>query len=439
MPTLPRSIPVRPITPFRAAVRPPGSKSLTNRALLLAALAEGPSILRGPLLADDPTQMFNALNALGFAPAFDDDQQVVRINGCNGAIPVRESQTNLHLGNAGTAFRFLTATCALGDRRYQLDGIERMRQRPIGQLVDALKQIGGKIDYAGEEGFPPLLVHGTGLEGGELVMPPTLSSQYISALLQVAPYCRKGLTIRFDGPVTSRPYVEMTLALMRTFGVASEADEAFTRVSVSPGRYHGTDYAIEPDASNATYFLAAAAVVPGSTCTIEGLGKRSLQGDVGFADVLYSMGAGLLFGNDFITVIGPKEGHMLRGIEVDLNHMPDVAQTLAVVALFAQGPTTIRNVGNLRVKETDRLAALRNELTKLGATVEIDGDDITIEPPPGNKLTPAAIDTYNDHRMAMSFAVAGLRSPGVTINDPSCVEKTFPDFFEYLGRLGTPA
>ncbi|MCE9590800.1 MAG: 3-phosphoshikimate 1-carboxyvinyltransferase [Planctomycetes bacterium] len=438
MPVFPRSIPVRPIAAFRATVRPPGSKSLTNRALLLAALAEGESVLRGPLLADDSSQMFNALTALGFAPLMDNEAQLIHVTGRAGLIPARVNQTDLHLGNAGTAYRFLAAACALGDRRYRLDGIERMRQRPIGQLVDALRRIGGKVDYLGTQGFPPLLVHGTGLEGGELVMPPTLSSQYISALLQIAPYCRKGLTIKFEGPVTSRPYVEMTLALMRTFGVESETDEQFTRVNVAPGRYRGTDYAIEPDASNATYFLAAAAVVPGSTCTIEGLGMSSLQGDKGFADVLHLMGAGLVYGRDFITVMGPKEGAFLRGIEVDLNHMPDTAQTLAVVALFAKGPTTIRNVGNLRVKETDRLAALQTELTKLGAAVEIEGDDITIEPPPDNKLTPAAIDTYNDHRMAMSFAVAGLRSEGVTINDPACVEKTFPEFFEYLGRLSPP-
>lgn len=438
MPTFPRSIPIQPIAAFRRSVRPPGSKSLTNRALLLAALAQGPSILRGPLLADDPTQMFSALTALGFAPQMDDAEQLIRITGHAGIIPTRQPQTDLHLGNAGTAFRFLTAACALGDRRYRLDGIDRMRQRPIGQLVDALRHIGGRIDHVAATGFPPLLVHGTGLRGGELTMPPTLSSQYISALLQIAPYCRDGLTIRFEGPVTSRPYVEMTLSLMRTFGVNSEVNDAFTRVHVAPGKYRGTDYAIEPDASNATYFLAAAAVVPDSTCTIEGLGKGSLQGDIGFADVLHSMGAGLLFGRDFITIVGPKEGVRLRGIDVDLNHMPDVAQTLAVVALFAMGPTTIRNVGNLRVKETDRLAALQAELTKLGAEVTIEDDDITIEPPPGNVLKPAAIDTYNDHRMAMSFAVAGLRSPGVIINDPICVEKTFPDYFDYLGKLGTP-
>ena len=219
-------------------------------------------------------------------------------------------------------------------------------------------------------------------------------------------------------------------------------DQSFTQIKIPPGAgYRGREYQIEPDASNASYFLAAAAIIPGSRCTIEGLGKGSVQGDVGFADVLQQMGAGLLFGKDFITVIGPPEppeGEPLRGIDIDLNDMPDMAQTLAVVALFAHGPTVIRNVGNLRVKETDRLAALQTEFTKLGATAHIDGDDLHIQPPPENKITPPSgrIDTYNDHRMAMSFAVAGLHMPGIVINDPKCVGKTFPEYFEYLARLG---
>lgn len=432
---MPDSLAIQPIGAFRATVRPPGSKSLTNRALLLAALAEGPSVLRGVLLADDSRQMFAALQALGFAPTLDEPSATVKITGHGGRLPAA-GEVKLHLGNAGTAYRFLTAACCLGLGRYSLDGIERMRQRPIGQLVEALHELGGKIAYLQTPEFPPLLVHGTGLRGGVLHMPPTLSSQYISALLQVGPFCKEGLSLRFEGPVTSRPYIEMTLATMAQFGVEAKVDPAFTRIDIAPGRYSAADYAIEPDASNASYFLAAAAIIPGSRCTIEGLGIGSVQGDVGFADVLHKMGAGMLFGRDFITVIGPPEGESLRGIDLDLNHMPDMAQTLAAVALFAKGPTTIRNVGNLRVKETDRLAALRNELTKLGAAVRIEGDDLFIEPPPEGRIRPATIDTYNDHRMAMSFAVVGLRAPGVAINDPGCVEKTFPEFFEYLGRLG---
>ncbi len=426
------SLSIEPIGAFRAAVRPPGSKSLTNRALLLAALAEGTSTLRGVLFSDDTRVMLAALAQLGFELAVDEEEQTVRVTGQAGRIPAPEA--SLHLGNAGTAYRFLTAGCCLGQGTYTLDGIPRMRQRPIGQLVDPLRKLGATIDYLGEAGFPPLRIIG-GITGGELTMPATLSSQYISALLQIGPYLPGGLTINFDSPVISAPYVWMTIKTMAAFGIRCEAAPDLSRVTVPPGVYQAQDWTIEPDASNASYFLAAAAIVPGSTCTIEGLGKRSVQGDVAFADVLHQMGAGLLFGRDFITIQAPPPGEPLRGIDIDLNHMPDMAQTLAVVALFAKGTTVIRNVGNLRVKETDRLAALRNELTKLGATVTIEGDDLVIDPPPGNRLTPAAINTYDDHRMAMSFAVAGLASPGIVINDPQCVNKTFPDYFEYLEVL----
>ncbi len=431
------SIAIQPIAPFRATITPPGSKSLTNRALLLAALAEGKSTLTGVLFADDSRRMLEALTALGFDVHVFEPAATVTIIGQGGHIPAK--QAALNLGNAGTAYRFLTAALCLGEGVYTLDGIERMRQRPVGQLVDGLKKLGAGIRYLMAENCPPLEITATGaLTGGQLTMPPTLSSQYISALLQIAPCCRTGLTLRFDGAVTSRPYVEMTLGLMARFGVRAQVDANFTTITLAPSKYKAADYAIEPDASNASYFLAAAAVIPGSTCTIEGLGRRSLQGDVGFADVLHLMGADLIYGGDFITIKSPPRGAPLRGIDVDLNHMPDMAQTLAVAALFALGPTTIRNVGNLRVKETDRLAALKNELTKLGAQVEIEDDDLTITPPAEGtqgKLTPAAIDTYDDHRMAMSFAIAGLRSGGVVINDPKCVNKTFPEYFAYLERL----
>jgi 3-phosphoshikimate 1-carboxyvinyltransferase len=437
---LPASLIIEPIQPFRASVRPPGSKSLTNRALLLAALATGESRLTGVLLADDTQVMLTALRQLGLALTVDEPAQTVTVQGCGGHWP--SSHAELFCGNAGTAVRFLTAACSLGEGAYRLDGIERMRQRPIGQLVQPLRELGAEIRCLGQDGYPPLQVRASGLRGGEITMAPTLSSQYISALLQVAPCSRTGLTLNFEGPVTSRPYVEMTLALMHRFGAHIQADSGFRCIKVEPSGYQPLDYDVEPDASNASYFMAAAAVVPGSRCTIEGLGRRSVQGDVGFADVLHQMGAGLTFGSDFITVIGPPAGQPLRGIDVDLNHMPDTAQTLAVVALFADGPTVIRNIGNLRVKETDRIAALQKELTKLGATVGVDGDDMTIQPPPGNRITPAAIDTYDDHRMAMSFAIAGLRpsdAPVLTINDPGCVGKTFPNFFDYLRRLGEQA
>jgi 3-phosphoshikimate 1-carboxyvinyltransferase len=439
---------ITPIAAFNAAVRLPGSKSLTNRALLLSALAEGPCTLRDPLTsADDAKYMIAALKQLGYEILHDTEKNLLTVDSSkvrqsdsesgNGAI-LPPCDQPLFLGNAGTAYRFLTAACCLGQGRYHLDGVARMRQRPIGQLVEALHEIGGQVAFLGTPEFPPLMVTGmgsAGLPGGELHMPPTLSSQYISALLQIGPLCRKGLTIHFQGKLTSRPYVVMTIELMRRFGAQVTIEGDMESVHVEPGRYVPTDYAVEPDASNASYFLAAAAVVPGSRCTIEGLGHKSLQGDVGFADVLHQMGAGLAFGGDFIMVMAPPVNQPLRGIDIDLNAMPDMAQTLAVTALFAKGPTTIRNVGNLRVKETDRMAALRTELVKLGAEVEIQGDDLYIVPPENGKLMPAAIDTYDDHRMAMSFAVAGLRSPGVVINDPDCVNKTFPDYFELLSKM----
>ncbi len=435
---------VKPIGSFETRLRPPGSKSLTNRALLLAALAEGQSVLHEPLIADDTQQMLTALGVLGFTVVHDEEKSLIRVTGSGGGIPNTAENVNLFLGNAGTAYRFLTSACCLGisgPRQagvYHLDGVERMRQRPIEQLVDALQKIGGVAGYQGQAGYPPLRIRGTGLRGGVLEMSPTVSSQYISSLLIVGPYCEHGLTLRFRGPVTSRPYVEMTMGLMRHFGAEVQADPKFTTIRVMPGVYRAIEYEVEPDASSASYFLAAAAIVPGSKCTIEGLSKSSLQGDVGFADVLHTMGAGLTYGEDTITVSAPPMNQGLHGIDVDLNKMPDMAQTLAAVALFAKGKTTIRNVGNLRVKETDRLEAVATELKKFGAQVEIDGDDLTIVPPADGHVSVnpgKQIDTYDDHRMAMSFAVIGLMTEGVVIRDPGCVSKTFPQYFDYLAGL----
>ncbi len=432
---MPPSLSISPIGPFKATIRPPGSKSLTNRALLLAALAEGESTVREPLIADDTRSMLEGLAALGFDIERSGDDGQINVSGRGGRIPA--DRADLDLGNAGTAMRPLAAACCLGNGAYRLDGNRRMRQRPIGELVDPLRELGAAIDYEGDAGFPPLRINGRGLQGGLVRMPTTLSSQYITALLMVGPACRDGLTIQFDGPVTSRPYVEMTLGVMKQFGVTAQVESSFTCITIPNGHYDAQDYTVEPDASSATYFLAAAAIRPDSQCTIEGLGRRSLQGDVEFADVLHQMGAGLVFGADFITVMAPEAPAKLKGIDVDLNHMPDAALTLAAMGLFCDGTTTIRNVGNLRVKETDRLAALQTELTKLGARVQIDGDDLIIEPPAGGRVRPATIDTYDDHRIAMSFTVVGLAAEGIVINDPDCVNKTFPDFFQYLKRLET--
>lgn len=439
MAQLPHELAIQPIDAFDARLRVPGSKSLTNRALLLAALAQGQSTLSGVLFSDDTRIMLDALVSLGFELTIDEAEQTVRITGWAGNMP--KTGCHLFLGNAGTAYRFLTAACCLKpaddeheQTRYFLDGIARMHQRPIGQLVDALRELGAGIAYEGEVGYPPLSVHATGLRGKTLTLAPTLSSQYISALLQVGPYCRGGLTLRFDGPITSRPYVDMTVNLMKRFGATVTADEDASQLTIMPGVYDAQMYDIEPDASNASYFLAAAAILPESRCCMMGLHRNSLQGDVRFADLLARMGASVHWEADAIEVRSPADGE-LHGIDVDLNDMPDMAQTLAAVAMFADAPTTIRNVGNLRLKETDRMAALQIELTKLGGRVLIRGHDLIIQPPRDGRIQPAVIDTYDDHRMAMSFALIGLRSPGVVIRDPACVNKTFPTFFEYIEKL----
>jgi 3-phosphoshikimate 1-carboxyvinyltransferase len=426
---------IEPVSrPFTATITPPGSKSLTNRALVLAALADGASNLSNVLFADDTLVMLDCLARLGFDLDVDKDSNRVRVGGLAGRIPAASAE--LFCGNSGTTIRFVTALCALGRGRFTLDGIPRMRQRPIGDLVALLKNLGVRTEYVIESGFPPVLVNADGLAGGIARFGGSQSSQFLSAVLQVAPYARHEVSIDLDGPQTSWPYVAMTMRLMDEFHVIPElVRDPKTgdprRIIIPHGQpYRATDYAIEPDASNATYFLAAAAIHPGAKVTVEGLGKRSLQGDVGFADVLHRMGADLLFGNDFITVIGPKR---LQGIEVDLSAMPDTAQTLAVAALFAEGPTTITGLHTLRVKETDRVAALAAELTNLGADVDVEGDDLSIHPPERG-VRPACIHTYDDHRMAMSFALAGTKSAGVRILDAQCVNKTYPNYFADLER-----
>ncbi len=422
--------------PFTATLSPPGSKSLTNRALVLAALADGPCELTNVLFADDTRVMLEGLTRLGFTVEIDEANVRVRVAGAGGKIPASDAE--LFCGNSGTTIRFLTALASLGKGTFTLDGIARMRQRPIGALTGLLKHLGARTSHSPEaEGFPPVQVHADGLVGGILRYGNEVSSQYLSAILMVAPYARHEVRIDLEPNQSSWPYVAMTMQLMDHFGVTPELvrdrqTHEPKQIIVPRGTYRATDYTIEPDASNATYFLAAAAISPGSKVTIENLGKRSLQGDVGFADVLHRMGASLVFGTDFVTIKGTED---LEGIDVNLNAMPDTAQTLTVVALFAKGHTTIRGLHTLRVKETDRLAALKNELTRLGAQIEIEGDTLIVNPPEDNKLRPARIDTYDDHRMAMSFSIAGTRASGVTIKDVECVNKTYPHFFEDLKKL----
>lgn len=400
----------------------PGSKSCTARALVMAGLTVGESTLLQPADCDDSDYMLAGLNALG-VPATKDTNAITVQGG-----PLVPPQAPLFLGNSGTAMRFLAAACATLDGTVTLDGTERMQQRPIGDLVSALREWG--IQAMAETGCPPLTLTATGAFGGETRVKGAASSQYLTGLLMVAPRAERDVTIRIIGELVSRPYVDLTLAMMAERGVRAEHDDYRQFTIRAHQTYAPGVYPIEADASGASYFLAAAAIA-GGRVRVQHLTSRSQQGDAQFAFVLEQMGCTVREGDDWIEVSG---GGPLRGIDIDLNAMPDMAQTLAVVALFADGPTRVRNVANLRIKETDRIAAPAAELRKLGATVDEHDDGFTIHPnPEGYRGT--ALDTYDDHRMAMSLAMAGLRIPGVIINDPGCVSKTFPDFFERFGRL----
>lgn len=418
---------IHPAPPLAGRIRPPGSKSLTNRALACAALADGASVLRGAAICDDSARMIAGLRALGIACADEPTHARVRIDGCGGQPPAERAE--LDAGAAGTAMRFLTAIAAVGDGEYRVDGAARMRARPIGALVDGLRALGARIDYAGAAGYPPLLLDACGLLGGALRLDHPPSSQFVSALLMAAPYASADVQIEVGGALPSEPYVEMTLHVMRRFGL--EALHVGQRFIVpAPQRGVGADLEIEPDASAATYFWAAAAIT-GGTVRVDGLSSGSLQGDAAFVDVLARMGCRVENGADHIRVSGPPAG-TLRGTDADLNAMPDTAQTLAVAALFAEGPTTIRNVPNLRIKETDRITALATELGKFGARVDVRADGMTIHPPREPRY--AEVDTYDDHRMAMSFALAGLRC-GALIRAAGVVSKSYPGYFDDLARL----
>ncbi|MDC0934722.1 3-phosphoshikimate 1-carboxyvinyltransferase [Pirellulales bacterium] len=413
--------------PLATSVRPPGSKSLTNRALVCAALASGTSELRGALDSEDTRVMIDALGKLGVNIEQADAGTTLRVEGANGHFATPTSE--LFVANSGTTMRFLTGAAALAAGEVVLDGIPRMRERPIGDLVDALQQLGAEVECLGENRCPPVRVRGEGIAGGVAEIRGDISSQFLSGLLMVAPYAAQDVSVRVEGTLVSVPYVEMTLAVMRAFGAQPAASESYRDLVVpTSAQYQATRYDIEPDASAASYFLAAAAVVGGSV-QVAGLSRQSLQGDVLFCDCLKKMGCRIEYGRDGITAIGDGK---LVGIDVDMNAISDTVQTLAVVALFADGPTRIRNVGHIRHKETDRLAATAAELRKLGASVTETDDGLEISP---QRLRGASIDTYNDHRMAMSFAVAGLRQPGVIINDPGCTTKTYPRFFDDLEQL----
>jgi 3-phosphoshikimate 1-carboxyvinyltransferase len=349
----------------------------------------------------------------------------LEVAGSRGQVPALEAQ--LFCANSGTTIRFLTALTTLGHGSFRLDGVERMRERPIGDLIDALQQLGAHVVCENGDRCPPVVVHANGLRGGGARMRGDISSQFLSGVLMTAPAAASSVELAIDGTLVSRPYVEMTCAVMRAFGVKVETDADLSRFAIEPQKYSAREYKIEPDASAASYFWAAAAITRGEV-TVEGLSEHSLQGDAKFVDCLAQMGCEVRRSPDSITIIGRP----LRGIDVDMNAISDTVQTLAVVALFADGPTTIRNVAHARHKETDRLAAVGTELRKLGAGVAERADGLLITP---RESRAAAIDTYRDHRMAMSFALAGLRIPGVRINDPGCVEKTYPRYFDDLENL----
>lgn len=423
-----------PMLGAAGTVRLPGSKSISNRVLLLAALAEGETDIRDLLSSDDVDRMLDALRTLGVAWRREGDSLNYRVAGVGGPFPVKSA--DLFLGNAGTAFRPLTAALALSGGEYRLSGVPRMHERPIGDLVDALRQLGADITCTANEGYPPLHLKPAAIRpGGVVRVRGDVSSQFLTALLMALPLTGVETTIEVVGELISRPYIAITLELMTRFGVDVKR-EGWSRFVVPGGvRYRspGTVY-VEGDASSASYFLAAGAI-GGGPVRVEGVGRGSIQGDVLFAEALQQLGARIAMGDNWIEAAAPADGR-LRAFDLDLNHIPDAAMTLAVAALFADGPCTLRNIASWRVKETDRIAAMANELRKVGAEVEEGADFLRVSPPA--KLVPAAIDTYDDHRMAMCYSLVSLGACRVRINDPKCVNKTFPDYFVAFGSVAHP-
>ena len=420
MRSYPPSYEVAPTGRVVAVVVPPGSKSLTNRALLVAALAEGVSDIRRPLRSDDTEAMRDCLARLGVEVTTVGDDF-----GVSGTGRLTPRTRVLDARGSGTTARFITAAATIADGEVIVDGNDRMRERPIGDLVDALEQLGADVEIIGSHGCPPVRVRGPQLAGGPARIDASRSSQYVSAIMMAAPYATDPVTLRLGGPVVSRPYIQSTIDVMAAFGV--EAVMRGDAVRIPLGRYAARDYVVEPDASAAAYPWAAAAITGGSV-TIGGISPTTSQADIGFLGVLEAMGCSVTVESSTITVAGPEA---LAGVDLDMNHCPDAVLAAAVVASFAAGPTTIRNVGNLRIKETDRLTALETELRRLGHHAATGDDWLQIVPgsPHG-----AVIKTYDDHRMAMSFALAGLVVPGVIIDEPGCVAKTWPRFFDELER-----
>lgn len=425
---------IHPIThPLDASVRVPGSKSLTNRALLIAALADGTTRLENALFSDDSRYFASALQTLGFDLQVDESTQTMTVTGLGGRIPADHAE--LFIGNAGTAARFLSAFLTLGRGQYTLDGEPRMRERPIGDLVETLEALGAIIQPSNQPIAnrklicPPITIHASSLPGGRANIAGDISSQFLSALLMVAPYAKNPVTLTLSTELNSKPYVEMTLAIMEEFGVTVE-HRGYEQFTVRAGRYWAQErYIVESDASAASYFFAAP-LLCGGTVHVENISRQSKQGDIQFLDILVQMGATIEETDNCILVTGHSP---LRGLDVDLRDIPDTAQTLAAIAPFAESPIRIRGIASARVKETDRVSATCTELARLGVTIEEHPDGMTIYP--CKDIRPAKIQTYNDHRMAMAFALIGLRAPGIEIENPGCVSKTFPNYFDVLEKM----
>ncbi len=423
-----RQIEIRPINrPVDSEIQIPGSKSITNRALLMAALADGTSTLDNALFSEDSHWCADCLRRLGIVIEADEQRATFSVHGQGGHFPA--TQVDLFVGNSGTTARFVMAAATLGHGEYRFDGVPRMRQRPVGSLLQALRGLGAR--FSGEGDCFPLTVHAAGLHGGETEIDATETSQLLSALLQVAAYAASDVTINVTGTVVSRPYIDISLRMMAQWGIVAEELDSRKYLIRAGQRYQAQHYVVEPDASNASYFFAAAALT-GGRVRVPHLSPDSLQGDAHFVDVLERMGCVVTRTPEYVEVKGPDR---LDGIDVNLNAMSDTAQTLAAIAPFARQPVTIRDIEHVRNKETDRIKAVVTELHKLGVRVDEFPDGMRIYP---SAIRPAAVDTYDDHRMAMAFSVIGLVVPGIRINDPGCTRKTFPDFFARFERLYTP-
>jgi len=419
---------LNPISKINGEVFLPGSKSLSNRALLLAALANGETKITNLLVSDDINHMLNALKNLGIQYTLSDCGTKCTVIGNNGFFNVNKP-LELFLGNAGTAMRPLCAALAASEGEFVLTGEPRMKERPIGHLVDALVQLNADIEYLEDKDYPPIKIKGKALTGSTVRIDGSISSQFLTAILMVTPLLKTDTNIEIDGELVSKPYIDITLDIMSRFGVTvlNNDYQSFT-VKGNQSYQAVNKYMVEGDASSASYFLAAGAI-KGGEITVHGVGKLSVQGDKYFADVLEKMGAEVIWNNESITVVGKP----LNAVDMDMNHIPDAAMTIATTALFAKGTTTIRNIYNWRVKETDRLTAMATELRKVGAVVEEGEDYISITPP--TSLKHAEIDTYDDHRVAMCFSLVALSNTAVTINDPKCTAKTFPDYFDKLSQV----